>query len=226
MSDFSAVVRDRRHRFCDACVAGADQHTLAKWFFISQFLHVCPRTGQFGALELCELEPQLLQKTKLLRLPCTGSTASCTGKRASSVSILSEGNGPWCVGQTDRIYCMGASTRVRASARSVEHSVAASTCSAIATALSSINWRTEILQAPQGPPAQESTSTGPSEVCQWFRGELGESVVVRWDQNRALWHQLNSPCLEEEECCLWPQEHHPHRQTWRWKHYALGVFFC
>ncbi len=36
---------------------------------------------------------------------------------------------------------------------------------------------------------------------------------------------INSPCLEEEECCLWPQEHHPHRQTWRWKHYALGVFF-
>ncbi len=62
----------------------------------------------------------------------------------------------------------------------------------------------------------------PSEVCQWFRGELGESVVVKWDQNRALRHQLNSPCLEEEECCLWPQEHHPHRQTWRWKHYALG----
>ncbi len=50
--------------------------------------------------------------------------------------------------------------------------------------------------------------------------------MVRWDQNPALWHQLNSPCLEEEECCLWPQEHHPHRQTWRWKHYALGVFFC
>ncbi len=85
---------------------------------------------------------------------------------------------------------------------------------------------TEILQCPKGPPAQESTCTGPSEVCQWFRGELGESVVVRWDQNRALWHQLNSPCLEEEECCLWPQEHHPHRQTWSWKHYALGVFFC
>ncbi len=75
-------------------------------------------------------------------------------------------------------------------------------------------------------PAQESTCTGPSEVCQWFRVDLGESVVVRWDQNPALWHQLNSQCLEEEECCLWPQEHHPHRQTWRWKHYALGVFFC
>ncbi len=44
---------------------------------------------------------------------------------------------------------------------------------------------------------------------QWLRGELGESVVVRWDQNPALWHQLNSPCLEEEECCLWPQEHIP-----------------
>ncbi len=53
-----------------------------------------------------------------------------------------------------------------------------------------------------------STCTCPSEVCQWtsewFRGELGESVVVRWDQNQALLHQHNSPCLEEEECCLWP----------------------
>ncbi len=56
--------------------------------------------------------------------------------------------------------------------------------------------------------------------------ENGESVVVRWDQNPALWYPLNSPCLEEEECCLWPQEYHPHRQTWKWKHYALGVFFC
>ncbi len=77
--------------------------------------------------------------------------------------------------------------------------------------------RTEILQHLQGPPAQESTCTGPSEVCQWtselFRGKLGESVVVRWNQNRALWHQLNLPCLKEEECCLWPQEHHPHHQT-------------
>ncbi len=40
-------------------------------------------------------------------------------------------------------------------------------------------------------------------------------VKVLWsderDQNVSLWHQLNSPCLEEEEeCCLWPQEHHPH----------------
>ncbi len=68
----------------------------------------------------------------------------------------------------------------------------------------------------------------PSEVYQWFRGELGESVVVRWnrwDHNPVLYHQLNLPCLEEDECCLWPQEHHPHCQTWRWKHYALGEFF-
>ncbi len=50
-------------------------------------------------------------------------------------------------------------------------------------------------------------------ICQWFRGKLGESVVVRWDQNPALWHQLNSPCLEEEECCLWPQDHHPHQNS-------------
>ncbi len=42
----------------------------------------------------------------------------------------------------------------------------------------------------------------------------------------SFWHQLNSPCLEEEECCLWPQELHPHRQTCRWKHYTLGGGFC
>ncbi len=65
------------------------------------------------------------------------------------------------------------------------------------------------MQRLQSLPAQENTCTAPSEVNQWFRGELGESVVVRWDQNPALWHQLNSPCLEEEECCLWPQEHIP-----------------
>ncbi len=80
------------------------------------------------------------------------------------------------------------------------------------------------MQCPQNPPAQESTCTGPSEVChwtsEWFRGELGESFVVRWDQNRAIWHQLISACLEEEEFCLWPQEHHPHRQTRGWKHYG------
>ncbi len=37
---------------------------------------------------------------------------------------------------------------------------------------------------------------------------------------------LTQLAVEEEECCLWPQEHHPHCQTWRWKHYALGMFFC
>ncbi len=42
-----------------------------------------------------------------------------------------------------------------------------------------------------------------SEDCQWFRGVLGESAVDRWDPNPAPWHQLNSPWLEEEECCLW-----------------------
>ncbi len=64
--------------------------------------------------------------------------------------------------------------------------------------LHTMPWRTEIQLRLQGPPAQESTCTVPSEVGQWFRGELGESVVVSWDQNPALWHQLNSPCLEEE----------------------------
>ncbi len=40
--------------------------------------------------------------------------------------------------------------------------------------------------APARSPAQESTCTGPSEACQWFRGEPGEIVVVRWDQIPAL----------------------------------------
>ncbi len=55
----------------------------------------------------------------------------------------------------------------------------------------------------------------------WFSGELGESVVVRWDLNQALWLQLNSLCLEEEECCLWPQEHHSHL-----KHGGGNIVLC
>ena len=39
---------------------------------------------------------------------------------------------------------------------------------------------------------------------------MGEGDVVRWDQNRAIWHQLDSPCLEEEKGWVQPQEHHPH----------------
>ena len=70
--------------------------------------------------------------------------------------------------------------------------------------------------------------------CQWWwslpkntwmiRRRLGEGDVVRWDQNRDIWHQLNSPCLEEEKCRVQPQEHHPHCEAWRWKPYALGCF--
>ena len=55
-------------------------------------------------------------------------------------------------------------------------------------------------------------------------GGLGEGDVVRWDQNRTIWHQLDSPCLEEEKCWVQPREHHPHCEAWRWKPYALGVF--
>ncbi len=80
--------------------------------------------------------------------------------------------------------------------------------------------------APTRSPCSIKHMFRPVWSLQWFRGELGESGVVRWDQNPALWHQLNSPCLEEEEFCLWPQKHHPHCQAWRWKHYSLGMFFC
>ena len=76
--------------------------------------------------------------------------------------------------------------------------------------------------------AEEGTCTGLSEVCQripgWSGGGFGEGDVVRWDQNRAIWHQLDSPCLEEEKCWVQPQEHHPHCEAWGWKPYALGVF--
>ncbi len=51
-------------------------------------------------------------------------------------------------------------------------------------------------------------------------------VKVLWsDEPKIQLFGINSSCLEEEECCLWSQEHHPHRQTRRWKHYALKVFF-
>ncbi len=33
-------------------------------------------------------------------------------------------------------------------------------------------------------PLLKKAHVRPSEVCQWFREELGESVVVRWDQNQ------------------------------------------
>ncbi len=52
-------------------------------------------------------------------------------------------------------------------------------------------------------------------------------VTVLWsDETNIQLFDISSTCLEEEECSLWPQEHHPHRQTWRWKHYAFlgGVF--
>ena len=58
----------------------------------------------------------------------------------------------------------------------------------------------------------------------WSVGGLGEGDVVRWDQNRAIWHQLDALCLEEEKCWVQPQEHHPHCEAWRWNPYALGMF--
>ncbi len=52
--------------------------------------------------------------------------------------------------------------------------------------------RTEILRHQQGPPAHESTCTAPSEVCQWFRGELGESAVVEiMDLQRGVGQNLS-----------------------------------
>ncbi len=47
------------------------------------------------------------------------------------------------------------------------------------------------------PLLKKSTCTCPSEVCQetseWFRGELGESVEVRWDQNQARFASTQLP---------------------------------
>ncbi len=75
--------------------------------------------------------------------------------------------------------------------------------------------------APTRSPCSRKHMYGPSEACQWFRGELGESVVV--DETKIQLFGINSTRrVEEKECCLWPQEHHPLCQTWRWKHYTLG----
>ncbi len=79
----------------------------------------------------------------------------------------------------------------------------------LVTHYATMDWN---LAVPARSPCSRRQCTGPSEVCQWtskwFREGLGECAVVRWDQNWALWHQLNSPCLEEEKCWLSPQEHH------------------
>ena len=55
---------------------------------------------------------------------------------------------------------------------------------------------------------------------------MGEGHVVWWDKNRAFWSKLHSPCLEEEEGWVEPQENHPNREAWRWKHHSLGMLFC
>ena len=54
--------------------------------------------------------------------------------------------------------------------------------------------------------------------------EAWKKVMWSDDTKIAIWHQLDSPCLEEEKCCVQPQEHHPHCEGWRWKPYALGIF--
>ncbi len=75
------------------------------------------------------------------------------------------------------------------------------------------------------PPAQESTCTGPLK----FANDSEENwVKVLWsDETKVKLFGINSTC------CVWrrrmlpitPRTPSP-RQTWRWKHYALEVFFC
>ncbi len=57
-----------------------------------------------------------------------------------------------------------------------------------------------ILQRPQSLAAQESTYTGPSEVCQWFRGELCENVEVR------SLASTQRPVFGGGMLPIWPQE--------------------
>ncbi len=46
------------------------------------------------------------------------------------------------------------------------------------------------------------------QACLKFANDSEENwVKVLWSDETKFelnWHQLNSPCLEEEECCLWP----------------------
>ncbi len=82
------------------------------------------------------------------------------------------------------------------------------------------------LAAPSSTPCPRKHMYRPVWSLPMIQRRTGWKCCGQMRPNQAFWHQLNSPCLEEEEeCCLWHWEHHPHRQTWRLKHYALGVFF-
>lgn len=37
--------------------------------------------------------------------------------------------------------------------------------------------------------------------------------------SRCVWRR------DTEKYRVWPKKHHPHSEAWRWKHYALGIFF-
>ncbi len=51
-----------------------------------------------------------------------------------------------------------------------------------------VTWRTEILQRLQGPPSQESTCTGPSEVCQW----TWKIELFGINSTRRIWRRKNA----------------------------------
>ncbi len=82
-------------------------------------------------------------------------------------------------------------------------------------------WRTEILQCPQ---CQESTLYMPVWSLPMIQRRTGWKL---WsDETKIELFGINSTrwVWRRRNCCLWLQEHHLQRQTWRWKHYALGVF--
>ncbi len=84
-------------------------------------------------------------------------------------------------------------------------------------------WRTEILQRLQGPPVKKAHVQARLK----FANDSEENwVKVLWsDETKIQLFGINSTAEFGGGGMLpWPQERHPHHQTWRWKYYALGCF--
>ncbi|XP_076853445.1 uncharacterized protein LOC143508669 [Brachyhypopomus gauderio] len=54
---------------------------------------------------------------------------------------------------------------------------------------------------------------------EFAKRHVGDSQTV-W--RKVLWKTL---CLAQTQHISSPQEHHPHSETWWWKHHAVGMFF-
>ncbi len=68
------------------------------------------------------------------------------------------------------------------------------------------------------------------QACLKFANDSEENWMnMLWSgEIKIQFFGINSTCRvwRRRNAAYDPQEHHPHRQTWRWKQYVLGVFVC